>query len=131
MSEINRRELLEASLLTVIESDEPCIVNIKKLYGIVETPKEKMVEISQEELERRYRIAPLEIDLHYKKPERDFCYLPETNKDAFPTGTKIIMVVDIPDRWCYGLLLTHKSWLKIKYGSYIPVLTTYAKVQNG
>lgn len=99
------------------------------LLGQVCTDPERKTVPSQEERDRRYRIAPLEVELHEGKPERDFCYLPQAN-DAFPTGTKILRVVEMPDRLCWGLLLCHKSWLKIKMGNLIPILNVFAKVQN-
>ncbi len=72
--------------------------------------------------ERRFRIAPLPVDLMQEKPAFDRCRLP--SHEAFQR-CRIIDVVAMPDRYCWGVLVVsyRQDWLKVKFGNLIPVLT--------
>lgn len=128
MSEFNRREIITSTALCLLDDDK-IPENLKKIYGIKDVFKEPERTISQAEKDRKYRVAPLEVELHEPKPERDFCYLPKSQ--AFPSGTIIIRVIPLYDMWCWGLLLCHEDWLKVGLGRLLPVLTAFGKVQNG
>lgn len=78
--------------------------------------------------ERRFRIAPIERELADDPPLLDSVVLPAC--DAFRFEIRKLAVVRMEDRQCWGVLLvsTDKTWLKVKFGGYVPVLTTFAKV---
>jgi len=84
--------------------------------------QERQERLMQACIDRRFRIAPLPVDLIQPKPDVAKCSLPF--HEAFQGDCEILDVVAMPDRYCWGVLIVsaRKDWLKIKFGAYIPVV---------
>lgn len=80
---------------------------------------------------RKFRIAPLDLELTQRMPELDDIVLDPTCP-AFRYPIKGLAIVRLEDRHCWGVLCvsTDKSWAKVRFGSYIPVLTVNAVVEK-
>ena len=80
-------------------------------------------------VDRRFRIAPLPVDLIHPKPLLERCSLPL--HEAFQ-GVRMIDVVALPERYCWGVLLVspRKDFTKVRFGSLIPVVTIGASYRD-
>lgn len=92
-------------------------------------------QIPVEIVARKFRIAPLPLELQEFDPRvlpvtadgsPDVSVVTLPDVPAFPHGTRKIAFVQLHDRNCWGVLLAHKAWLRIPFGTPIPVLTQRA-----
>lgn len=79
-------------------------------------------------MDRKFRIAPLEVELCEEPPLLENVVLPKTEQ-AFRVPIIKLVIVRLEDRHCWGVLLvsTDKMWTKVRFGSYIPMMNVNAK----
>lgn len=118
--------------LTFVWSAPDKTVDLKDFPQVQQLPKTIEPEWIKATADRKFRIAPLEIELSEEPPHLQDVWLPDTEL-AFRVPIKKLALVRLEDRYCWGVLLvsTDKTWLKVKFGGYITVMPVFAKKVGG
>lgn len=117
-------------LLGLALPDQGKTVDLKDFPQVSQFPQTRLVEPEwiKATADRKFRIAPLEVELCDEPPHLQDVWLPNTEA-AFKVPIKKLALVKLEDRYCWGVLLvsTDKTWTKVKFGSYVPTLNVNAK----